>query len=79
MGRCEKGKPVVRRGYEVARGIRLQGSKTMHLLVEAPRGMPSSRASLELVADVVVQGAFLPALIRPRQQETADPMTMQLW
>jgi hypothetical protein len=73
------GEDLVAWDYEEARGIRLQGSKTMHLLVEAPRGMPSSRATLELVADVVVQGLFLPALIRTRKQEAADPMTVQLW
>jgi len=65
--------------YEEARGIRLQGSKTMYLLVEAPKGMPSAWASLDLVADVQVRGSFLAALIRPERQEDADPMKVQLW
>jgi hypothetical protein len=45
--------------FEEVRGIRLQGSKTMHLLVEAPRGMSSGWAHLDLVADVLVRNSIL--------------------
>jgi hypothetical protein len=66
--------------YEAAKGIRLQGSKTMYLLVEAPKGMPSAWASLDLVADVLVRNSLLPTLMpRSGRQEAADPMKVQLW
>jgi hypothetical protein len=73
------GENAVDCGYEEARGIRLQGSKTMHLLVEAPNGMPSGWASLDVLADVLARGKFLPALIRKERQEAADRMKVQLW
>jgi len=66
--------------YNEVRGIRLQGSKTMHLLVEAPKGMPSSWASLDLVADVLVRNSFLSALVPSKQQEAADRLEkVPLW
>jgi hypothetical protein len=73
------GENVVAWDFQEVKGIKLQGIKTMHLLVKSPRGMPSCRATLALVADVVVQGSFLPALIRRRGQEAADPITVRLW
>jgi hypothetical protein len=75
------GESSVEWSYEEARGIRLQGTKTMHLLIEAPKGMPSGRASLDLVADVLVRNSFLPTLMpRSKQQEAADPLEkVPLW
>jgi hypothetical protein len=76
------GEDVADWNYEEARGIRLQGSKTMHLLIKVPTGMPSGWATLGLVADVIVGGSLLPvlpALLRQDRQEVTDPMTVQLW
>jgi hypothetical protein len=65
--------------YAEASGITLQGSKTMYLLVEAPKEMSSAWVSLDLVADVVLHGSLLRAQIRSKRQEAADPMRVQLW
>jgi hypothetical protein len=67
--------------YEEASGMRVQGSKTMHLLVEAPKGMSSAWASLDLVADVLVRNSYLPTLMpRSRRQEAAEPLEkVPLW
>lgn len=73
------GEDVADWDYEEARGMRLQGSKTMHLLAKAPKGMPSGWATLGLVADVKVGASLLPVLLRQSRQEATDPMTVQLW
>jgi hypothetical protein len=74
------GENAVHWDYEEAKGIRLQGSKTMHFLVEAPKGMSSGWASLDLAADVLVRNSLLPTLMpRSELQEAAEPMKAQLW
>jgi hypothetical protein len=65
--------------YEAQRGLRLQGSKWMHLLLQAPRGMRPAMARLELTADVVHRGIRLPALFRREQPEPLPGLTVQLW
>jgi hypothetical protein len=76
------GEDVADWNYEEAKGIVLQGSKTMHLLVTAPKGMPAASATLGLVADVEVGGfsvPVIPSLLRRSEQQEADPMRVQLW
>jgi len=65
--------------YEEAKGARLQGGKWMHLLVKAPKGMASSKAVLDLTADVTVRGSRLPVLVLRSRQEAESRLTVRLW
>ena len=65
--------------YEEARGVRVQGSKWMHLLVKAPKGMPSGQATLDLAADISVRGFRLPVLVLRNRTEAEARLTVQLW
>jgi hypothetical protein len=64
--------------YQAAKGVHLQGSKWMHLLIKAPREMASGSATLDLTADVIKEGFRLPVFARPKVA-SADPLTIQLW
>ena len=64
--------------YETPQGVHLQGSRFMHVLVKAPKGMPKGEASLDLTADVEVRNAVLPFVILP-QQEGAEMPLVRLW
>lgn len=64
--------------YQAAKGVHLQGSKWMHLLIKAPREMVSGFATLELTADVTSGGFRLPMFAKPKVA-TADPLRVQLW
>jgi len=64
--------------YTVARGVStVQGLKWMHMLVKAPKGMPTGQAALDLTADLKVRGGDLPVLF-PRTG-SAEPLTAKLW
>jgi hypothetical protein len=65
--------------YEAAKGVRVQGSKWMHLLVKAPKGMPSGQAILDLAADVLVRGSRLPVLVFRNRKEAEAHLTVRLW
>lgn len=65
--------------YEAVRGIHLQGSKWMHLLVKAPLGTSSCKAVLGLVADVVVHNLRLPVLAIRDQKSAATQLVARLW
>ena len=65
--------------YEEAKGMQIQGSRWMHLLVKAPKGMPSGFALLDLAADVRLRGSLLPVLLRRERKELETHLTTQLW
>jgi hypothetical protein len=65
--------------YEAQPGLRLQGSKWMHLLVRAPKDMRAANARLELVADVSHRGIRLPAALGGDRSEHARALTVRLW
>lgn len=45
--------------YEEAKGLKVQGSKFMHMLLKVPKGMKPVEAFLDLVADVRIQDKVL--------------------
>lgn len=64
--------------YSTAKGVStVQGTKWMHMLVKAPRGMPKGEVALDLAADLKVRGGDLPVLM-PRKG-SAEPLTAKLW
>ncbi len=63
--------------YEEAKGVKVQGSKWMHLLLKVPKGMGRVRAVLDLTADVQVYGSRLPALVI-REKEVDKRLTVRL-
>lgn len=65
--------------YEEAKGVRVQGSKWMHLLAKAPKGMASGKAVLDIAADVTVRGLRLPVLVLRSRQEAEARLTARLW
>jgi hypothetical protein len=64
--------------YRSANGVPLVGSKMMHLLVQAPRGMASARANLSLKAGVSRDGSKWTALFRSPEQRNSE-FTVDLW
>lgn len=67
--------------YNAQKGIRLQGDKIMHLLIQAPQGTPDCTASFELRADVRIgRLPVLPTRLFPRRTSVdAKPLSYQLW
>lgn len=64
--------------YEEAKGVMVQGSKWMHLLAKAPKGMGGVRAILDLAADVRVRGTRLPALVIRNREQAQEHLTVRL-
>jgi hypothetical protein len=65
--------------YRAVPGQELKGTKWMHLLVKAPKGMTSGRALLEMEADVLVRGVRLPVTFWRKQEQAASQLTVSLW
>ncbi len=65
--------------YRAGSGQEVQGTKWMHLLIKAPKGMRSGRALLELEADVQVGDFVLPVTIWRRQGQDPKQLTVTLW
>jgi hypothetical protein len=65
--------------YVAHKGIFVQGSKWMHLLVKAPKGMPSGQVVLDLAADVQVRSSRLPVLVFRKRKEAEAHLTVRLW
>jgi len=64
--------------YSIAKGITtVQGTKWMHMLVKAPRGMPKAEVALDLAADLKVRGGDLPVLLPSKG--AAEPLRAKLW
>ena len=59
--------------------IPMQGTKWMHLLVKAPKGMRSGTAQLVLTAQVYVDSlsSWIPFLLRPEARD--QRLSVQLW
>jgi hypothetical protein len=64
--------------YRATRGQQVIGSKMMHLIVQAPLGMPSAKARLSIRASVTYRGSILSAWLDP-PQEKSDVLTVDLW
>ena len=56
----------------------VQGSKWMHLLLKAPKGMEPLRAILDLAADVQVRDSRLPVLVIRDKEQARDHLTVRL-
>jgi hypothetical protein len=65
--------------YRAGPGQEMQGTKWMHLLVKAPKGMTSGRALVDLEADVLVRGVRLPVTFWRQQEQAAAQLTISLW
>jgi hypothetical protein len=65
--------------YRTGSGQEVQGTKWMHLLVKAPKGMTSGRALLELEADVQVGDVLLPVTFWRKQEQEPEQLTVTLW
>ena len=65
--------------YRAGPGQEVQGTKWMHLLVKAPKGMTSGRALLDLEADVLVGGVRLPVVFWRKQEQAPEQLTVSLW
>lgn len=64
--------------FEEGRGIRIAGGKCMHALVRAPRGTGTVRAILDLTADVMLRGRWLPVVAIRNQQQAQERLTVRL-
>jgi hypothetical protein len=64
--------------YEEAKGAMVQGSKWMHLLARAPRGMETVRAILDLAADVRLRGTRLPVLVIRDKERAREHLAVRL-
>jgi hypothetical protein len=73
------GESAVDWSYEVAHGSYVLGSKWMYLVVKAPKGMPSARVELDLVADVLTPRGVLPVALFARRDEETDKLITSLW
>lgn len=77
------GEPNPNWDYQEARGVRVQGSKWMHLLVKVPKGTPSGRANLDLTADVQMKTEImnfrLAAVAIRKRKEAETRLAVRLW
>jgi hypothetical protein len=60
------GEPHASWDYEEAKGVRVQGSKWMYMLLKVPMGMRPVCATLDLIADVELKGSILQVVIGKR-------------
>jgi hypothetical protein len=65
--------------YSAGSDRTVQGTKWMHLLVKAPKGMTGGHVQLELEADVLVKGTHLSAVLRHQQKQASTQLTVPLW
>jgi hypothetical protein len=73
------GEPTASWDYQATKITPLRGSKCMHLLVEAPTGMTAGEATINLDADLLHGGHRLPAILRRREADQAEPFKTSLW
>lgn len=64
--------------YEEAKGMRVQGTKWMHLLMKLPKEQNTARASLDVTADVEMKGAILALLAFRRREQMDDQLIVEL-
>lgn len=64
--------------YRQAKGTEILGMKWMHALIQAPKGLATARALLDLEADVNVLGVSLPAFLTRKKPEETHLM-VTLW
>jgi hypothetical protein len=73
------GEPTVSWDYETTRISPLRGAKCMHLLAEAPAGMTTGDATIQLAADLLHRGYRLAAILRRREDPGVEPLKARLW
>jgi hypothetical protein len=64
--------------YRQAKGVEVLGSKWMHALIKAPKGLAKAQALLDLMADVEAQGVRLPVFL-PRKKTEETHLLVTLW
>lgn len=72
------GESVASWDYTRTKGLPVLGSKFMHMLVSAPKGMPNGNATIHLEAEVRVAGSILHARL-PRTEAAHDGRFAPLW
>jgi hypothetical protein len=75
---CGDGEPCPTWNYEQVIGVKLQGSKKMFLVVQAPKGMMSIRTTLRLVADLKKGRFTVPVIMRKPEPAKAKPLEVDL-
>ena len=75
---CGDGEPCPTWNYEQVIGVKLQGSKKMFLVVQAPKGMESMRATLRLVADLKKGRFKVPVIMHKPEPAKAKPLEVDL-
>lgn len=65
--------------YSEVPGAAMHGGKWMHLLVKAPKGMPSAEANIYLVADVAAARGVVRAFVKNKPTDTRDQLPVRLW
>lgn len=65
--------------YTARPGQDVQGTKWMHLLIEAPKGLATGRALLELEAEIQAKNGLLPATLRRKQAHESTQLVVNLW
>jgi len=64
--------------YEAAKGIKIQGSKFMHLLLKVPKYMRPVEATLDLVADVEIRGSLLQTVLGGLTVSEGDQLNVKI-
>ena len=64
--------------YYETKEIAIQGSKFMHLLVQAPKGIKTIKAVLSLFASVQIKGSVLAKLTMRDEKKITDQLTVSL-
>ncbi len=65
--------------YEEAKGVAIQGSKWMLMVLKAPREMETISAFLDLAADVKERGSVLATLAIRDKKKATDYLRVQLY
>jgi hypothetical protein len=64
--------------YEEAKGLKVLGSKWMHLLLKVPQGMETVRATLDVAADIRVWSWRLPVLAIANREQAREHLAVRL-
>jgi len=64
-------------GSDQKRGV--SGLKSVYLLIQAPKGLTSGQALLDLEADVSVRGSLMAVTLWRKKEEAAKQLTAPLW
>ncbi|HEY0167696.1 MAG TPA: hypothetical protein VGB75_11705 [Jatrophihabitans sp.] len=65
--------------YNEAKGLKIRGSKWMHMLVRSPKSSDSCTAKIDLVGDLMHHGWRIPVARPRRVHERVDQLVVRLW